>query len=63
MQVACRKNDWPLNRVITTVDVTKKMTPEEVEGSSRDGAYVHGLYMEGARWDTGLNSIDESKMK
>jgi dynein heavy chain len=63
MQVACRKNDWPLNRVITTVDVTKKMTPEEVEGVSRDGAYVYGLFMEGARWDTQSGSMEDAFMK
>ena len=45
MQVASRKNDWALDKLITTVDVTKKMNPEEVEGTSRDGAYIHGLYM------------------
>merc|ERR1711908_111844 len=63
MQVACRKNDWPLNRVITTVDVTKKMTPEEVETVSRDGAYVYGLFMEGARWDMQTGSIEDAFMK
>jgi len=63
MQVACRKNDWPLNRVITTVDVTKKMTPEEIEGTSRDGAYVHGLYMEGARWDVATGGVEDAFMK
>ena len=63
MQVACRKNDWPLNRVITTVDVTKKMTPEEVEGTARDGAYVYGLFMEGARWDMAAGCIEDAYMK
>merc|ERR1711871_446366 len=63
MQVACRKNDWPLNRVITIVDVTKKMTPEEIESQSRDGAYVHGLYMEGARWDMQAGCVEEAYMK
>ena len=63
MQVACRKMDWPLNRVITTVDVTKKMTPEEVEGTSRDGAYVYGLFMEGARWDTQAGCMEDAFMK
>lgn len=29
----------------------------------RDGAYVHGLFMEGARWDTILGAIVESKLK
>lgn len=29
----------------------------------RDGAYVHGLFMEGARWDIQHGSIMESKLK
>jgi len=62
MQSQARKNEWPLDRVVVTTEVTKK-TPEELEGPSREGSYVHGLVMEGARWDTGLNSVDESKMK
>eukprot|EP00656_Telonema_subtile_P018041 TRINITY_DN1972_c0_g1_i11.p1 TRINITY_DN1972_c0_g1~~TRINITY_DN1972_c0_g1_i11.p1 ORF type:complete len:429 (-),score=144.42 TRINITY_DN1972_c0_g1_i11:186-1472(-) len=62
MQSQARKNEWPLDRVVVMTEVTKK-TPEEVEGPSRDGSFIHGLIMEGARWDTGLNSIDESKMK
>merc|ERR1712144_142917 len=53
--------DWA-GEVVVPTEVTKK-TPEEVEGPSREGSYVHGLIMEGARWDTGLNSIDDSKMK
>jgi dynein heavy chain len=62
MQSQARKNEWALDRVVVMTEVTKK-TPEEVEGPSRDGSFIHGLIMEGARWDTGLNSIDESKMK
>lgn len=31
-------------------DVTKK-TREEFSSLPREGAYVHGMYMEGARWD------------
>lgn len=32
-------------------DVTKK-NREDFSIAPREGAYVHGLYMEGARWDT-----------
>lgn len=32
-------------------DVTKK-NREDFSVPPREGAYVHGLYMEGARWDT-----------
>jgi dynein heavy chain len=63
MQVASRKNDWPLDKLITTVDVTKKMNPEEIEGTSRDGAYVHGVFMEGARWDLAAGCMEDAFMK
>ena len=62
MQSQARKNEWALDRVVVMTEVTKK-SPEEVEGPSRDGSFIHGLIMEGSRWDSGLNSIDESKMK
>jgi len=63
MQVASRKNDWALNKLVTTVDVMKKMTPEEMESGSRDGAYVHGLYLEGARWDMQAGVLEDAFMK
>jgi len=62
-QVTSRKNDWALNKLVTTVDVTKKMTPEEIEGTARDGAYVNGLFMEGARWDLATGTLEDSFMK
>merc|ERR1712070_205467 len=62
-QVTSRKNDWALNKLVTTVDVTKKMTAEEVEGTARDGAYVTGLYIEGARWDMQQGVLEDSFMK
>ena len=62
-QVTSRRNDWALNKLVTVVEVTKKLTPEEVEGSARDGAYVHGLYMEGARWDLQAGCLEDAFMK
>jgi dynein heavy chain len=62
MQTTARKNEWPLDRMILTVDVTKKAR-EEFSGAPREGAYVHGLFMEGARWDTGSGMIQESLLK
>lgn len=29
----------------------------------REGAYIHGLFMEGARWDTQSGIIVESRLK
>ncbi|RXM32245.1 Dynein heavy chain 11, axonemal [Acipenser ruthenus] len=50
MQSMARKNEWPLDKMCLTVDVTKK-TKDDYGHPPREGAYIHGLYMEGARWD------------
>lgn len=34
-----------------------------VRSAPREGAYVNGLFMEGARWDTVMGTITDSKMK
>ena len=62
MQTTARKNEWPLDKMCLSVDVTKK-TREELGGAPREGAYVHGLYMEGARWDTQTGQLSEARLK
>ncbi|KAF5404064.1 Dynein heavy chain axonemal [Paragonimus heterotremus] len=62
MQQTARKNEWPLDRMVLQCDVTKK-TREEMSAPPREGAYIHGLFIEGARWDTQTGMIAESRMK
>ncbi|KAK7945776.1 hypothetical protein WMY93_001504 [Mugilogobius chulae] len=62
MQSLARKNEWPLDKVNLTVDVTKKFK-EEFNQPAREGAYIYGLYMEGARWDTQAGVITEARLK
>jgi dynein heavy chain len=62
MQTTARKNEWPLDRMTLTVDVMKK-TREELTSPPREGAYIHGLFMEGARWDSNAGVIAESHLK
>ncbi|KAK8861127.1 hypothetical protein M9Y10_012822 [Tritrichomonas musculus] len=61
-QSAARKNGWPLDQTILTVEVTKKME-NEIDAPPRDGAYIHGLFLEGARWDSKMNSLNEAFLK
>jgi len=61
-QSMARKNEWPLDRMTLQVDVTKKQK-EDFNGPPREGAYIHGLFMEGARWDTQIGMIAESRLK
>ncbi|KAJ1516905.1 hypothetical protein HMI54_007793 [Coelomomyces lativittatus] len=62
MQTTARKNEWPLDRMVLTIEVLKKPR-EECNTAPREGAYIHGLFMEGARWDSNSGCIVESLLK
>lgn len=38
-------------------------TEENIKSAPEDGCYIRGLYIEGARWDSGTNKLGESKPK
>ncbi|XP_050446950.1 dynein beta chain, ciliary-like [Cataglyphis hispanica] len=62
MQQTARKNEWPLDKMCLHCDVTRKQK-EEIMVPPREGAYVNGLYMEGARWDIATGVIADSRLK
>jgi len=62
MQSTARKQELPLDKMCLQCEVTKK-TREEYVTAPREGACVHGLFMEGARWDINTGSMAESKLK
>ncbi|XP_052825334.1 dynein beta chain, ciliary isoform X1 [Octopus bimaculoides] len=62
MQQMARKNEWPLDKMCIQCDVTKKCR-DDMAGPPREGAFIHGLFMEGARWDTQTGMIGESLLK
>ncbi|MCJ8738378.1 hypothetical protein PDJAM_G00035190 [Pangasius djambal] len=62
MQSTARRNEWPLDKMSLQCDVTKK-NREEFSSPPREGAYVHGLFMEGARWDTQAGVIVDARLK
>jgi len=62
MQTTARKNDWPLDRTVIQTEVTKKWL-DDIEGGAREGAYIHGLVLQGARWDDKSGCLDDSRPK
>ncbi|NXC20902.1 DYH17 protein, partial [Corythaeola cristata] len=62
MQSMARKNKWPLDKMCLSVEVTKK-NREDVTAPPREGSYVHGLFMEGARWDVLSGVIADARLK
>ncbi|KAI4566906.1 hypothetical protein MJG53_015583 [Ovis ammon polii x Ovis aries] len=62
MQSMARKNEWPLDKMCLSVEVTKK-NREDMTAPPREGSYVYGLFMEGARWDIQTGVIAEARLK
>ncbi|NXL03800.1 DYH17 protein, partial [Mesembrinibis cayennensis] len=62
MQSMARKNKWPLDKMCLSVEVTKK-NREDITAPPREGSYVHGLFMEGARWDIPSGVIADARLK
>lgn len=61
-QSTARRFELPLDKMCLYCDVTKKHK-DEISTAPRDGAYIYGIYMEGARWDMTQSIIAESKLK
>jgi dynein heavy chain len=53
MQVTARRTGMPLDQMTTETHVTTFMRPDFIDYYPTDGAFIHGLYIEGARWPTG----------
>nr|XP_056713421.1 dynein axonemal heavy chain 11 [Euleptes europaea] len=62
MQSMARRNNWSLDKMCLTTDVTKK-SRDDYGHPPREGAYIFGLFMEGARWDIQAGAIAEACLK
>jgi dynein heavy chain, axonemal len=59
-QVAARKAGWALDATSIAFEVTRRRF-EEIDAPPREGAYVHGLWLEGASWDERKACLEESR--
>ncbi|RAW32452.1 Dynein beta chain, flagellar outer arm, partial [Phytophthora cactorum] len=59
LQTAARKHNVELDSLRITAEVTKR-TIDTVDAPARDGQFIHGLYLEGARWDFGNGVLESS---
>ena len=64
MQNHARKYQLPIDTISWSFEFLKRGV-DEVEAGAKptDGAYVHGLYLEGARWDAESALLQESRSK
>jgi dynein heavy chain len=60
MQQTAQAHGQELDKLVVQTDVTKKASADDVDAPSRDGAYISGLFLQGARWDTKTAIVDKS---
>jgi dynein heavy chain len=59
LQNYARKHQLPID-TIESNHIVEDQEWDEFTEKPEDGAYIRGLYMEGARWDAEINSINDS---
>lgn len=62
-QVYAREKQQELNKLIIVTDVLKRLYWEPELTPCKDGAYVFGFQVEGARWEASVGQLDESLPK
>ncbi|XP_015836813.2 dynein axonemal heavy chain 10 [Tribolium castaneum] len=64
VQIACRLNNWPLDRSTLYTSVSEYVDPNDVTLRPPAGnCMVHGLYLEGAGWDVENRCLRRSSPK
>ena len=67
-QEVCRRHQkeapkWALDDVVLHTEVTHYERPESVKSGPAEGAYVHGLFLEGCGWSKENSAVVESEPK
>merc|ERR1711959_483373 len=63
LQTTARSNDLPLDQMDVWTDFTEIVDPATVTAPAPEGMYIHGMYMEGARWDMKKSVVADSAPK
>merc|ERR1719277_1726536 len=61
-QLCCQQQQLELDKLDVFTEVTKRDV-KQVDSHARDGCFVTGMWLEGARWDVSNNCLEESKPK
>ena len=61
IQTTSRKKGWALDKVDTYTVVTKIYNQEDVKDKPEHGCYISGLFLEGAEWNSDMNTLEKQK--
>lgn len=63
MQNFARKHFIAIDKLQYDIVIKDNMTHQDVKEAPADGALVHGIYIEGCRWNYDKHMLDESEPK
>jgi len=63
LQNFARKYSISIDTLSFEFNVQTDIDPSKIQNRAKDGIYVHGLFLQGARWDFSSQSLDDSKPK
>jgi len=46
-----RQDGWALDDVVCHTEVSDFLAPEQIKSTPKEGIYIHGLFLESARWE------------
>ncbi|CCW70167.1 unnamed protein product [Phytomonas sp. Hart1] len=61
LQTYSRPRKIPIDDVVFQTKMTIDAGPDDIEEDSGDGFFIHGLFLEGARYDIGMGCLAESR--
>lgn len=58
-----KADNWTLDNVVIHTEVTEISNIESIKLRPKEGAYIHGLFLDGASWSKAEASLTESSPK
>ncbi|KAJ1444701.1 dynein heavy chain and region D6 of dynein motor-domain-containing protein [Pelagophyceae sp. CCMP2097] len=58
MQAAAQAKQLELDKLVVYTEISKKMDASDIQAPSKDGAFIVGLFLQGARWHASHSALE-----